>query len=488
VVRALLGAADPVVIIGTLWPDRYAAYTSVPAPGGPDSQARKRQVVELADVVRIDEAFSAAEQGRARDAASRDPRLKAALVSDGYGLTQTLAAAPQLVTRWEDARATGPYGAYAWAVLTAALDAARLGAHAPLSEEFLRAAAPGYCTSRQQAEAPANWFEQALAYTVGTLHGAASALAPAAADMCRIAGYTPADYLIQYASGKRRYERLPASTWDAALAYITDTADTTRLAGSAENRLLYRYAIPLYRRAADASDYRSAWLMARLLQKEGDLDEISLSWRALDAHEGLAAAQVTGRHDMGRRYALAVASEEHARQFAERGDLDGLRHLADGGDWIAAAKLADELAERGDMDGLRHQADAGNSAAAAKLADQLAERGDMDGLRARVDTGDSIAAVRLADQLAERGDLDGLRRLTDAGEGYASRTLAELLVTKLTAEGRHEEAERLRRFGLDPDGSIAQRRSCLILEVAGGCLEGPEQSGNRVWRIQGKLS
>ena len=34
VVRALLGAPGPVVIIGTLWPDRYHAYTAVPAPGG----------------------------------------------------------------------------------------------------------------------------------------------------------------------------------------------------------------------------------------------------------------------------------------------------------------------------------------------------------------------------------------------------------------------------------------------------------------------
>jgi hypothetical protein len=63
----------------------------------------------------------------------------------GYGLTQTLAAAPQLVARWEDAQAAAPS---AWAVLTAALDATGLGARAPLSAEFLRAAAPGYCTSR----------------------------------------------------------------------------------------------------------------------------------------------------------------------------------------------------------------------------------------------------------------------------------------------------------------------------------------------------
>jgi hypothetical protein len=40
-----------------------------------------------------------------------------ALSAAGYGLTQTLAAAPQLVARWENARVAAPY---AWAVLTAA--------------------------------------------------------------------------------------------------------------------------------------------------------------------------------------------------------------------------------------------------------------------------------------------------------------------------------------------------------------------------------
>lgn len=72
-----------------------------------------------------------------------------ALDAAGYGLIQTLAAAPQLVARWEDAQTTAPY---AWAVLTAALDMARLGARAPLSPGLLRAAAPGYCTSQEQAE------------------------------------------------------------------------------------------------------------------------------------------------------------------------------------------------------------------------------------------------------------------------------------------------------------------------------------------------
>ena len=55
------------------------------------------------------------------ESAVRDRRLQVALRAAGYGLAQTLAAAPQLIARWENARATARY---AWAVLTAALDAA----------------------------------------------------------------------------------------------------------------------------------------------------------------------------------------------------------------------------------------------------------------------------------------------------------------------------------------------------------------------------
>jgi hypothetical protein len=314
VVRELLDAPHPVVIIGTLWPGRYATYTAVPVPGGADPHAREREVLDLADVVRVDPEFSAAEQDRAYAAAARDRRLALALGASGYGLTQTLAAAPQLVARWQGAQTADPYAA----VLTAALDLARLGARAPLSADLLRAAAVGYCTSAQQAEAPANWFEQALAYATEKLHGAAAPLSPAAAGMGQIAGYTAADYLIQHATRERRTMRVPASTWDAILSHIRDPADAARLADSARNRLLYCYAIPLYRHAADAGDGLADRQLASLLEQRGNLD-------------GLRALAYAG--DIPSAGWLAGL-------LVERRDLDGLRARADAGDWFAARRPA----------------------------------------------------------------------------------------------------------------------------------------------------
>ena len=554
VVRALLGAPDPVLLIGTLWPDRYHAYTAVPAPGGPDPHAREREALELAAVVRIGEEFSPAEQGRARAAGGRDRRLALALGAEGYGLTQTLAAAPQLVARWEDARTGSPYG---WAVLTAALDVARLGGRAPLTADLLRAAAPGYCTSVQQAEAPPDWFERALAYATEKLHGAAAPLAPVAAGMGQVAGYTVADYLLQHASRERRAARVPASTWDALVGYLRDPADAARLADSAKGRLLYRYAIPLYHHAVDAGDGFAASRLGELLAERGDLDGAEQFLRVgADAGDGFAASrlarlladrgdldQLRARADAGDGYAAGrlarllaeqgdldgaaqilcaradagdeeaagrldwllaeredldqlrarvdagdeeaaearagllaegnldgatlilhpevidgdeekEAAEARAVLLAERGDLDQLRAIADTGYWSAAWRLARLLAERGDLDQLRARADADDKEAAYRLADLLADRGDLDQLRARADAGDGYAAGRLADLLAERGDLDQveqiLRAWADAGNGNA-RQLAELL----TQRGQDEEAERLRRFGLNPDGSTA---------------------------------
>jgi hypothetical protein len=582
VIRALLNAPPPVVIIGTLWPDLYTAYTTVPAYGGADPRAQEREVLDLAEVIRINPEFTPAEHDRARGAAARDPRVRAALGAAGYGLTQTLAAAPQLVARWQDAQSASPYG---WAVLTAALDAARLGARAPLTAGFLRAAAPGYCTRQQQAEAPDDWFEHALAYATGKLNGAAAALSPAGAGMGHVAGYIVADYLVQHAGQERHLARVPASTWDAVITHMSDPADTGRLAESAGNRLLYRYAVPLWRRAADAGDRTAAMHLAWRLSERGDLDELR-AWA--DTGEELAAlflAQQLGergdlselrtRADAGSRAvawhlagllaksadpdelrARADAGDDDAasrlaRLLAERGDLDKaaeiLRALADAGNQDAAMQLAELLAEHSDLDGaaeilraladagtrdaavklarllarrsdleeLRARADAADHVAAWELAERLAERGDVEELRARADTGDNDAAWWLDGQLAERGDLDELRLRADAdpvaawwlawllaqrgdvdelrahvGAGHpgSALQLAQLLVQRgrldeaaqligaqvnsgdenagwqlpkllsdlLLRQGRGEEAEQLRRFGLNPDGSIAR--------------------------------
>jgi len=120
-IRALLNTPDPAVIIGTIWPDRYATYTTLPTPGGADPHAREREVLDLVAGIRIAPEFSPAEQDRARAAAARDRRLAVALGTAGYAgsrleltILPSVGAAALLTSVFAFAN-TGPH--VAWSVL-----------------------------------------------------------------------------------------------------------------------------------------------------------------------------------------------------------------------------------------------------------------------------------------------------------------------------------------------------------------------------------
>ena len=109
VVRALLNAPHPAVIIGTLWPDRYTAYTTLPAPG---RRRSARAGTRSAGPGRRSSASTRRSARRSRTGpAPPRPVIRGCgsrWSAAGYGLTQTLAAAPQLVARWEDAKTARP--------------------------------------------------------------------------------------------------------------------------------------------------------------------------------------------------------------------------------------------------------------------------------------------------------------------------------------------------------------------------------------------
>ena len=417
VVRALLNPPHPAVIIGTLWPDRYTAYTTPPIPGGADPHERKREVLQLADVVRIGPEFSPAEQGRAQAAAAKDPRLAVALEATGYGLTQTLAAAPQLVDRWQDARAGSPYG---WAVLTAALDVARLGTRGLLSADLLRAAAPGYCTSAQQAEAPENWFEQAMSYTTEKLHGAAAALTPAGAGMGQVAGYSVADYLLHHASRARRSAQVPASTWDAATEHVRDPADISRLADSTKNRLLYRYALKLYTEAGDIHALKAA---GELLQEAGRAEEaLAFYWRAAEAGDIYAPGAAAGILREAGRIEEAFAVYRRAAEADGERNTDVL--------WEAAQMLQEAGRIEEALAWLESRAEAGDVWALWAAAEALGAAGRIE---------EALAFYQRAAEAAPEGD---------TGPLWAAAQM-------LQGAGRIEEADAALRRAVEAPGTYA---------------------------------
>ena len=500
-VRRLLRAAAPVLLIGTLWPEHYAAYNSV---SGPQQLVTtdERTLLDLATVIVVGSTLSEAETERARQAAREDPRIRQALSSAEYGMTQTLAAGPHLVHRWESA------GVYARAILTAAIDLTRMGAMQPLTASCLRAAAPGYCSRHERARAAAtpNWFESGLAYATDVMLGATAALRPESESMGEIDGYTVADYLLQYAIATRRTEPLPHSAWQAAAEHIDDAEDLGRLAHSAETTMRFRYAIELYRRIERPTP-ADAVRRATLLAMRGEFEELRDIADAGSADAGWRLAGLLAQH--GRIEDLALRAEHGdepaarrlAAALAQRNDVTGLANRALAGDWPAAARLADLyadtgeldravtlmqtftslhpdhipatvrlaelLAQRGDIDWaiemleqLPPQADA-----ESRLADMLTDNGEDDAaimlLRSRTDAGDWSAPWRLADLLARRGDVDGLRARSDAGDDDATLRLVDLL----RARERVEEAVELLRVRAEAGSeTAAYRRAELLAE------------------------
>jgi hypothetical protein len=139
--RSVLAAGA--IAVGTLWPDEYNCRIAPRRPGQPDPYAEQRELLGLAHVIDVPEAFTAAERRRAERLAADDHRLRIALSSTDAGVTQVLAAGPELIRRWANADTTDPRQCAGRAIITAALDARRVGARTPLTREFLATAAPG---------------------------------------------------------------------------------------------------------------------------------------------------------------------------------------------------------------------------------------------------------------------------------------------------------------------------------------------------------
>jgi predicted negative regulator of RcsB-dependent stress response len=433
-VRALLQTG--IVLVGTLWPDDYAIRIVPRHPDSADLYAADRQLLNLAQIHGVADTFSTAERKRAAALARSDRRLRTGLEAPDAGLTQVLAAGPALVRWWE--QSPTPYGK---AVITAAVDARRLGVQAPITAEFLTDAAPGYLTSTQQAKVLNNWLEVALTYATTELHGAASALAPVAVGMGVAAGYTVADYLVQHARRVRRTARLPAEAWQALVEHIHHVDDIDRLIANARWRMRFRYLEPLHRKQAGTGDQLRVRRLATLLATQGRVEE--------------AMAVLQPLVDKGDPFAVNDLAELLKVQGQADEAIEILRTPPAVGHWSTAIQLVELLVEQGRadeaIDALRTRGDGGDQMATQRLVNLLVERGYNDRaiefLRTRV--GDPEAAMRLAGFLIDQGITEEAKTILrlHADDGYepAARRLGELLVEG----GREDEAIEVLRVHSD---------------------------------------
>ncbi|MFG1603773.1 hypothetical protein [Actinoplanes sp. NPDC049265] len=324
--------------VATLWPDEYNCRTTPRIPGRPDPYADEREILGLAHVIDVPDEFTAAERMRAERLAADDQRLRIAVDSTDAGVTQVLAAGPELIRRWAGADSTDPRQYAGQAIITAALDARRVGARGPLTRDCLAAAAPAYLTAAQRAAAPPDWLDRAVDYATTRLHGAAACLTPVGAGMAVTAGYLTADYLHQHAQCGRRAEPLPDAVWQALVDH--HPGDTLDLADNAARRGRPK--------------------IARLLHDRLPRVERLRHYLSRECHRTLVNAVI--------RDGLADADEQVNASLAAGRRWAALRERSDAGCPGAARHLVDGLTRDGDLDALLAEVHAGTPLAADRLS------------------------------------------------------------------------------------------------------------------------
>jgi tetratricopeptide (TPR) repeat protein len=194
-IRRALSHTRPVLIVATIWRERYDSLITVQ---GPDLNRDAYEILaRLCDAHDLATAFTASELARVEQLGTRDPRLREALTSlpNGYtDITCTLAAKPRLITHYT--HYTNPYE---HAVLTAAITATHLGHPDPIPEAVLKPLALAQLDPTTRAKAGKDWFTPALNAACTPLPGLTAApMDPKAeTDPETIDGYRPHDILTQ---------------------------------------------------------------------------------------------------------------------------------------------------------------------------------------------------------------------------------------------------------------------------------------------------
>lgn len=457
-VESLLRSAEPVVIIGTLWPELYQELTAEPRPGQEDKYPDERRLLRLGEVFDVASQLSAREHSRALEAAEDDSRIALALDWDDYPMTAVLAAAPELVRRWENA--PNPCSG---ALITAAIDSARLGVQAPLLPQVLESAVSGYLTPAERAAADQGWFEQSLAYATRPLRGAAAVLVPVGSAMGQVAGYTVSDYLLQYGSQVRRTAIPPESFWDAYQLPGVSAADQVRLGQQAAHRALVIHAEPLYQLAKRAGDPMGWIRLAELRDRQRRREE---------AEALLRGAIAAGFQEAWKRLEARIPYNDSDAKIricreAVSAGYTGLR-------WPLAGMLTETAGSEEEAEQLLGQEiAAGNLNARVVLAEWLVTLGRVTEAEQlwRKAIADRVENARtgLAGFLREQGRSDeaitALREGLAAGDDpYAWKWLADTL----EKEGRIDEAVAARReaiaMGQDING---WSNYCYLLETHG---------------------
>ncbi|MEU7947939.1 tetratricopeptide repeat protein [Micromonospora taraxaci] len=336
---ALWSLNKPVIVVGTMWPDRYQSFMSF-SPGDSlvDKSDSARKVLNVAQALHVGDGFSPIEMSAAKNLAEKDARIKVALEDQNYGITQVLAGAPDLVNRWTHA------GSLNKSIITAAVDIRRTGVSGLITDSLLNTAAQIYMSDEDMARASADWYESAIAYAVTPLKGATSALIPVARSAGAVDGYLLADYLTQYGERVRESIAIPDRLWGVAGDHVHDAKDLEGLGDAAQLRGLYKFAEGAFRRSFARGNAAAANYLGMMLFDQG---------RESEALEVLRAAAATGEPRSLETFL------DYIQYLAEPEALLETRKVADAGTKLphsdARTRLAGMLEKAGDLGSAEEQ-------------------------------------------------------------------------------------------------------------------------------------
>jgi tetratricopeptide (TPR) repeat protein len=435
-----------VLVLGTVWPEYWAALTIAPSVGQPDPHSQARELLTGTDIP-VPDSFAGTAVDDLRAAAERDPRWAKAVTQAEHGrFTQFLAGVPVLLERYRNA----PPGARA--LIEAAMDARRLGHGLALPHGLLEVAAPGYLTDSQWDSLSEDWLEQSLAYTAVPCHGIRGPLSrirPRIGEPTHAhPSYRLADFLEQQGRATRHAQPVPAALWDAFVSFAPNE-HLPSLARQARDRGLYRHAAAMANRAAQ---HGAAWAMhdlADAARRLGDRD-CATAW--------LRCAAETGDEYAMTRLAETLLAHDprEAEKWLKAAVKAGSEYAFD--DLIKLLDRADRQPEAEQL--LRSSMARGDDKALARMVGRLKRAGHREQaealLREAAVNGSPRARSALACALVRVGRIDEAETFlpVSAYDGYDMDLFD--LTKELFGTGRHVDAEAWLHRLID-DGDISAK-------------------------------
>ncbi|MEU0119165.1 hypothetical protein ABZ137_37170 [Streptomyces bobili] len=362
-----------------------------------------------------------------------NPSLEVAYQAAGSSgkLTQILAAGPDLVDHYEHPAV--PTGCYGKSLISAAIDARRLGVDGPLSLDFLVEAAPGYLSDAQRAEAPPDWVERSIEYAHLKVKNVTSAfsLVPREKGIGAEQGVVDlADYLHFYGRITRALLCPPDSFWEAAHSHISDAKHIQHLAVAAMDRLRLRHGLALAELATLHGETEALWeLASRYAELGNHVESARLFLRIAEggkpeAYISLAAdKEDMGSRDEARALYIKAADAGHLDGLREWADFEAINDREESATWIYHL-----LASRGDKE------------CYFRLGEVLESVGELtqaeDFYRKAMIQGSARAAQRLANLLDDSGQVEAATELRPSKAEFGNS--GDLLEAMLTYESHNK--------------------------------------------------